>query len=199
MWSHACPIQPKDGSGWPLAPRRLAPLPPSIPPKPGPRPLLPGYRCQTSKTANSFFGFSALSKKHPGANGNCRQTFIVSEREAITADTVAPSSCAIRCLVTTFSHREATRHDDHALPAPAAPAPHRTAQRAEAEGHLLPPARTRRHAGSRLPLRRQAGHQSRLQQLPWFDGPPQPAGSRHPGHSTITASAPEPSAPSPEP
>src|SRR5208337_4129502 len=83
-----------------------------------------------------------------------------------------PTSCtAIRRLVTTFASR-GHPHDDYSLPAPAAPAPHRPAQRPQGQGNLLPPARPRRYAGSRLPLRRQTGHQPRLEQLPRFDGPP---------------------------
>src|SRR5271166_3709271 len=63
MWFPGLPAPSRHGSASPLAPRRPAPRPPSIPPTDSPQLcLLPACRCHASTTANSFFGFSALSR-----------------------------------------------------------------------------------------------------------------------------------------
>ena len=63
--------------------------------------------------------------------------------------------------------------------------PYRSTERPQAERHLFQAARARRRAGAGMHLRRQEGHQPRLQQLPWPDDPSQAARSRPGGHQEV--------------
>ncbi len=76
-------------------------------------------------------------------------------------------------------------HGNHYHPHQPALLPHRPTERPQAEGHILQAARARRRAGAGLHLRRQEGHQPRVQQLPRPDHSSQAARSRAGSHAQV--------------